>query len=86
MSTYYLHHIHPPTTLSLYPPPPISTNPQTGPDLHSCPPFYFVLWYWGFEPRTSTQSHSTSPFFVNGFFRDRVYELFAQAGFELQFS
>jgi hypothetical protein len=27
-------------------------------------------------------SHSTSPFFVTGFFEIRFYELFAQAGFK----
>jgi hypothetical protein len=42
--------------------------------------FYFVvLWL---EFRASTLSHSTSPFFVLGFFEVGSHELFAQAGFE----
>jgi hypothetical protein len=36
----------------------------------------------GLELRAYTLSHSTSPFFVMGFFRDRSRELFAWAGFE----
>jgi hypothetical protein len=28
----------------------------------------FFLWYWGFELRAYTLSHSTSPFFVMDFF------------------
>jgi hypothetical protein len=37
----------------------------------------------GFELRAYTLSHSTSPFFVKGFFEIGSPELFVQAGFEL---
>jgi hypothetical protein len=40
----------------------------------------------GFELRAYTLSHSTSPFFVMGFFEIVSYKLFAQAGFEPQSS
>jgi hypothetical protein len=36
----------------------------------------------GFELRAYTLSHSTSPFFVMGFFKISSHELLAQAGFE----
>jgi hypothetical protein len=41
---------------------------------------YFAVL--GFELRAYTSSHSTSPFFVMGFFEIGSYKLFAQAGFE----
>uniref|UniRef100_A0A8C0WBV6 TRASH domain-containing protein n=1 Tax=Castor canadensis TaxID=51338 RepID=A0A8C0WBV6_CASCN len=43
--------------------------------------FFFPIL--GFELRTYTSSHSTSPFFVMGFCKIGSLELFAQAGFEL---
>jgi hypothetical protein len=42
--------------------------------------FFAVL---EFELRAFTLSHSTSPFFVKGFFEIRSHKLFAQAGFKL---
>jgi hypothetical protein len=36
----------------------------------------------GLELRAYTLSHSTSPFFVMGFFQIESHELFAQAAFE----
>jgi hypothetical protein len=39
----------------------------------------------GFELRAYTLSHSTSPFFVMDFSKIGSHELFAWAGFELQF-
>jgi hypothetical protein len=44
--------------------------------------FFFFFVVLGFELRAYTLSHSTSPFFVTGFFEIRFYELFAQAGFK----
>jgi hypothetical protein len=37
----------------------------------------------GFELRAYTLNHSTSPFFVIGFFEIGVHELFVWAGFKL---
>jgi hypothetical protein len=45
--------------------------------------FFFFLVVLGLELRTSTLSHSTSPFFVCWvFFEIGSHKLFAQAGFE----
>jgi hypothetical protein len=43
--------------------------------------FFFFWWYWGlgFELRSYTLSHSTSTFFVKGFFKIGSREQFAQA-------
>jgi hypothetical protein len=46
--------------------------------------FFFVVL--GLELRAYTLSHSTSPFFVMGVFRDSFCEPFAQAGFKPQSS
>jgi hypothetical protein len=40
----------------------------------------------GFELRTYTLSHSTSHFFVMGFFKIGSHELLSQAGFKPRFS
>jgi hypothetical protein len=46
--------------------------------------FFFFFVVLGFEPRTYTLSHSTSPFFVKGFFFEiGSRKLFALAGFDL---
>jgi hypothetical protein len=37
----------------------------------------------GLELKAYTSSHSTSPFFVMGFFKIGSHELFAQAGFKV---
>jgi hypothetical protein len=46
--------------------------------------FFFEIL--GFELRAFTLSHSTSPFFVKGFFEIGSHGVFAQAGFEWQSS
>jgi hypothetical protein len=43
---------------------------------------HFFLVVLGFELRAYTLSHSTSPFFLKGFFEIGSRELFAKAGFE----
>jgi hypothetical protein len=49
--------------------------------------FSFIFAVLGLELRTFTLSRSTSPdFFGEGFFKIGFRELFACAGFELQFS
>jgi hypothetical protein len=47
---------------------------------------FFFFAVLGFELRAFILSHSTSPFFVLGFFEIGSQELFAQAGFELRSS
>jgi hypothetical protein len=44
--------------------------------------FFFFFAVLGFELRTYTLSHSTSPFFVKGRFDIGCHKLFVQAGFE----
>jgi hypothetical protein len=44
--------------------------------------FVFVCVVLGFELRAYTLSHSTSPFFIMGFFKIGSRELFAWAGLE----
>jgi hypothetical protein len=51
-------------------------------DLHT----FFFFCITGFELRAYTLSHSTSPFFVMGFFEVGSHNLFAQPGFELRSS
>jgi hypothetical protein len=48
--------------------------------------FIYLFMVLGFELRTYTLSHCTSPFFVMGFFEIGSHELFAQVGFEAQSS
>jgi hypothetical protein len=48
--------------------------------------YLFICCSLGFELRTFTLSHSTSPFFVMGFFEIGSHKLFIQAGFEPQSS
>jgi hypothetical protein len=44
--------------------------------------FFFFFPVLGFELRAFALSHSTSPFFVKGFFKIGCRELFAHAVFE----
>jgi hypothetical protein len=44
--------------------------------------FFFFWWYWGLNSEPTPLSHSTSPFFCEGFFKLGSCELFAWADFE----
>jgi hypothetical protein len=48
--------------------------------------YYYFFVVLGLDLRAYTLNHSTSPFFVKGFGRYSLEELFAQAGFEPQSS
>jgi hypothetical protein len=57
---------------------------KLGRDLHyHLGNLFFVCVVLGFALTSFTLSHSTSPFFVKGFFEIGFHELFARAGFEL---
>jgi hypothetical protein len=48
-----------------------------------CLCFFIYFAVLGLELKAYTLSHSTSPFFVMGFYEMGSHKLFAQAGFEL---
>jgi hypothetical protein len=47
---------------------------------------FFLFAVLGFELKSFTLGHSTSPVFCDGFFEIGSVKLFAQVGFELQSS